>query len=111
MGLRGSGQSDLGAAQAVARKACRATVREGQTKYENARQSDSGRSPPSGRGIVLDVEEARSLSRAEFQTACSFVDARVSATAPWPSRPICECETRLAELQIMPKDDGVLYGF
>src|SRR2546427_7862305 len=80
------------------------------TEHEDAWQSDHGRRPASGRSIVLDVEEARSLSRAEFQTEGSFVDARVSATAPWPSRPICECETRLAELEIMPKDDGVLYG-
>src|SRR5437762_12362188 len=99
MGLRRSGQSDLCAAEALARATCRAVVREGETKHQNARQSHRRGGPTSGRSLVLDVEEARSLSRTKFQTQSSFVDARVSATAPWPSRPLCECDTRIGAIE------------
>src|SRR6266478_216744 len=110
MGLRGSGQSDRGSPEAVARTACGAALRAGQRTHEIAWQSGGGGGPSSGRSIVLDAEEAGTLSGAEVQTKCSFVDARVSATAPWLSKPRCECETRLAGLGSCRRN-GVWYGF
>src|ERR1035437_3506655 len=74
----------------------------GQKKQRDARQSDRGRRPPLGRGVVLDAHQATNLSRAESPPASSFVDARVSATAPWPKRLMCECDTRERN-RIMPK--------
>src|ERR1700692_1906999 len=74
----------------------------GQTEQPDARQSDGSRCPPPGRGLVLDADQATNLSRAAWPPASSFVDARVSATAPWPSRLFCECDTRERN-KIMPK--------
>ena len=65
-------------------------------------KATGGGGSPSGRGFVLDVDQARNVSRAELASASSFVDARVSAAAPWPWRLICECDTRQRN-RIMPK--------
>jgi hypothetical protein len=106
VGLCRSGESDFGSSTEVAGATRGAAVRAGEAENEDARQGSDGCGPASGGVVVLDVGEARSLPRAARYAKSSFVDARVSATAPWPLRPICECETRPAESRIMPKDHG-----